>query len=109
MMIAFWVLRVFTGLELLLGVHAAVTISWISSPIRPGETAMVAGGGFSYPDHRTTVLLRSADGSEQNITAFDVSHTALKFQMPTTAQSMAYDLVIGDSEPVPLNSPDVWW
>eukprot|EP00658_Telonema_sp_P-2_P081035 TRINITY_DN8200_c0_g1_i1.p1 TRINITY_DN8200_c0_g1~~TRINITY_DN8200_c0_g1_i1.p1 ORF type:complete len:314 (-),score=66.34 TRINITY_DN8200_c0_g1_i1:116-1057(-) len=88
------------------GQQSAVTVDWVSSPLRPDEIAMVSGDGFS-PSSRVT--LTSTDGSSLNPSAFDVSPSSLKFLMPKAAHTTAYDLTIDDSVPLPVNLPEVWW
>merc|ERR1712166_840666 len=83
------------------------TVNWVNAPLRPGEVGMINGGGFTSA---AAISLQSSDGVvTANITAFDVSATALKFDMPTGGLFRAYDLVVGDAPAVPINTPDPWW
>ena len=94
-------------------VHAAappaVTINWVSDPLRPGEIGMIAGGGFSAA---SKVTLTDSSGKAVVTAAIDVTDSALKFAMPvaTTAQQVdVYDVSVDGSAPYPINVPDVWW
>ena len=86
-----------------------VTIDWVSSPLRPGEIALVSGGGFS--DGQIVTLVPS-QGPAVNISSFDVSVAGLKFTVPQTGSDdhslMAYDMFIGDSGKLQINTPEVW-
>ena len=84
---------------------ATVTVNWVSYPLREGETALVAGGGF---EASSRVELTGADGKTLSLNPFDVTESALKFTVPAGAPAAAA-LSIDGTRPYDLNVPDVWW
>ena len=90
---------------LLVASAPAATVNWVSYPLRPGETALLSGGGFSSS---SKIELTASDGTKTAASALDVSESALKFTVPSSATG-ALDVSVDGSEPYPLNVPDVWW
>lgn len=89
-----------------LAANQPITLSWASSPIMPGETALLSGGGFR---NTSLVKLTSKSGHSLTVPALDVSNAALKFTLPSDAAAGAYDVSVDGSPPLPINTPDVWW
>ena len=97
----------FAGAGGFAGPSAKTTLSWVSHPLRPGETAIVSGGALS---NASNVTLTTASGKQCNLKAFDSSSdgAALKFTMPAATSIEAYDLSI-DGASLPINLPEAWW
>ena len=92
-------------LTTLVDLSTATTLSWVSHPLRPGETAIVSGGELK---NSSVILLKNHAGSKM-ADAIDASTTALKFTLPPGSAVEAWDLSIDGSDPLPINLPDVWW
>ena len=92
-------------LAVLVHLSTAATLSWISHPLRPGETAVVSGGELT----NSSVIRLTSHAGSKTATAVDASTTALKFALPSGSAVEAWDLSIDDSNPIPINLPDIWW
>ena len=88
------------------GAASTVTVNWVSDPLRPGSTGLIAGGGFS---NFSKVTLTDSSGKATVAAAIDVADGALKFTMPAGAAQVAYDVTVDGSVPFPINVPDAWW
>lgn len=103
---------------------AAPQIFWASDPVSPGDTVLVAGGGFGaaptvhvqrltdgpagQPDEKPYAV----SGSEEKLNALQPKDNALKFILPEALKPGIFAFRIGDSgESVSglLNRPVVWW
>jgi hypothetical protein len=86
-------------------------VTWVSAPVHPGETILLAGAGFS---DACTVLLNSSTASAAVPPL--PGHTApgtLKAAVPPTFPDGAFALTVacptGASAPFPVNSATPWW
>ena len=64
----------FAGAGGFAGPSAKTTLSWVSHPLRPGETAIVSGGALS---NASNVTLTTASGKQRNLKAFAVRFVRL--------------------------------
>lgn len=111
-------------LALATGVSAQPTVFWASDPVRPNETVMVCGDGFTdgpavrlarLPDEEPgrpgTALQWPAEAAE--VQALQADDQSLKFVLPADTAPGAcvfrVETAEGASEPVRLNCPTPYW
>ena len=104
--------------------HCAPCIFWASDPIAPGETALLAGGGFG--DSPKVEIKRLPDGPAgqpataplgwsgggQAVPAIQPGDTAVKFTLPAALKPGLFAVrVTGPEGSVTqlLNGPALWW
>lgn len=103
---------------------AAPHVFWASDPTAPGDTVLVAGGGFT--EKPAVQVLRLADGPAgqpadkpfawtgpgEKLAALQPRDNALKFTLPITLKPGLFAFRIGTAEGAItrlLNRPTVWW
>jgi hypothetical protein len=103
---------------------AQPTITWASDPVRPDETVVIQGGGFSPGAVAEIARLDDAPVGVPGktiptlkfwlkVTPLQVSDHSLKFVYPKTwGAGVIVCRVVSEGQtslPVTINAPDVWW
>jgi hypothetical protein len=104
--------------------HCAPAVFWASDPIAPGETVLLAGGGFGDapkievkrlpdgPAGQPAVAPLGWSGGGEAVPAIQPSDTAVKFTLPAALKPGLFACRVtgaGGAITQRLNAPALWW
>ena len=89
---------------------ARPVLFWVSYPVLPGETVVLAGAGFGAASTtKVQVVPLSQPAAAVSLSPAQVTDDAVKVTLPRSLPLDAYNISVDGSADIACNAPDLWW